>query len=54
VACTLNPSTQGQDRRQRQVDVCEFKGSLVYRGSPRTARATQRNPALKRRELSLS
>jgi hypothetical protein len=31
--------------RQRQVDLCEFEASLVYRVSSRTARATQRNPA---------
>jgi hypothetical protein len=31
-------------RRQRQVDLCEFKANLVYRASFRTARATQRNP----------
>ena len=31
--------------RQRQVDVCEFKVSLVYRAISRTARTvTQRNP----------
>ena len=31
--------------RQRQVDLCEFKASLVYRESSRTARTvTQRNP----------
>jgi hypothetical protein len=33
--------------RQRQADFYEFKGSLVYRVSFRTARATQRNPVLK-------
>ena len=34
--------------RQRQVDLCEFKASLVYRASSRTARAvTQRNPVSK-------
>ena len=32
--------------RQRQVDLCEFKASLVYRVVSRTARATQRNPVL--------
>jgi hypothetical protein len=32
VAHTFNPSTQ----RQRQADLCEFKASLVYRGSFRT------------------
>jgi hypothetical protein len=30
-------------RRWRQ-DLCEFKTSLVYRTSSRTARATKRNP----------
>ena len=34
--------------RQRQVDVCEFKASLVYKMGPRTARAvTQGNPVSK-------
>jgi hypothetical protein len=33
--------------RQRQVDHCEFKVSLVYRMSSRTAGATQRNPVSK-------
>jgi hypothetical protein len=28
--------------RQRQEDLCEFKASLVYRVSSRTARATQK------------
>jgi hypothetical protein len=32
---------------QRQADLCEFKASLVYRVSSRTARATQRNPVSK-------
>ena len=31
-------------RRQRQVDLCEFKANLVYIVSSRTAGATQRNP----------
>ena len=30
-------------RRQRQVNVCDFKASLVYRASSRTTRDTQRN-----------
>ena len=34
-------------RRQRQVDVCEFQASLVYRASSRTAKTTQRNPVSK-------
>jgi hypothetical protein len=33
--------------RQRQVDHCEFKASLVYRMSSKIARVTQRNPVLK-------
>jgi hypothetical protein len=28
------------------VDLHEFKASLVYRASPRTARVTKRNPVL--------
>jgi hypothetical protein len=31
-------------RRQRQADLCECENSLIYGGSSRTARATQRNP----------
>jgi hypothetical protein len=34
--------------RQRQVDLCEFEASLVYRMSSRTARAIQRNPCLEK------
>jgi hypothetical protein len=30
--------------------ISEFKASLVYRVSSRTARATQRNPVLKKKE----
>ena len=30
--------------RQRQVDLCEFEASLVYRVSSRTARATKMSP----------
>jgi hypothetical protein len=37
-------------RRLRLADLCKIKASLVYRVSSRTARATQRNPALKKRE----
>ena len=33
--------------KQRQVDLCEFKTSLVYGVSSRTAKGTQRNPVLK-------
>ena len=31
-------------QKQRQVDYCEFKTSLVYRVSSRTAKTTQGNP----------
>jgi hypothetical protein len=34
-------------RRQRQVALCEFKASLVYKASFRTARTTKRSPVLK-------
>jgi hypothetical protein len=35
--------------RQRQVDLCEFEARLVYRVSSKTARATERNPYLKKK-----
>lgn len=35
-------------RRQRQVDLCEFKVSMVYRARSRLARDTQRNTVSKR------
>jgi hypothetical protein len=37
--------------RQRQVDLCEFKVSLVYRTNSWTARATQRNPVSKNKKF---
>ena len=37
-------------RRQRQVDHYEFEASLVYRVSPRTTKATQRNPVSKKQK----
>lgn len=34
-------------RRQRQEDLCEFKGNLVYKANFRTDRSgTQKNPVL--------
>jgi hypothetical protein len=33
--------------RQRHVDLCEFKASLVYRASSRAVKGTQRNSVLK-------
>ena len=36
--------------KQRQVDLCGFEVSLVYRMSSRPARATQRNPVLKKKK----
>ena len=35
--------------RQRQADLCEFKASLFYTESSRTARATQSNPVSKKK-----
>ena len=32
------------------VDICEFKASLVYKVSSRTAKDTQRNPVLKKKK----
>ena len=40
---TFNPSILGGRGRE----ISEFKASLVYRGSSRTASTTQRNPVLK-------
>ena len=41
---TFNLSTW---EAEKQTDLCEFKTSVVYRASSRTARAvTQRNPVL--------
>jgi hypothetical protein len=42
VAHSFNPST-----REAEAGEFEFKASLVYKVSSRTARATQRNPVLK-------
>jgi hypothetical protein len=37
--------------KQRQVDLCEFEASLVYRVSSRTARATHREkPCLRKQK----
>jgi hypothetical protein len=36
--------------RQRQVDLCKLEASLVYKESSRIARATQRNPVLKKQK----
>jgi hypothetical protein len=38
--------------RQRQVDLSEFEGSLVYRVSSRTARAIWRNPVSKNKQTN--
>jgi hypothetical protein len=42
VAHAFNPSTGGRGRR-----ISEFKASLVYKVSSRTARTIQRNPVSK-------
>jgi hypothetical protein len=36
--------------RKRQVDLCEFKASLIYKASFRIAKATQRNHVLKKKK----
>ena len=36
-------------RRQRQVDLCKFMASLVYRVSSRSSKDTERNPVLKKK-----
>ena len=35
-------------RRQKQIEFCEFKASLVYRMSSKTGKATQRNSVSKK------
>jgi hypothetical protein len=37
-------------RRQRQVDLCELKASLIYKESSRTARAMQRDAVSKKKK----
>ena len=44
LAHTLNTSTGVGVEGQRQVDLCGFESSLVYRESSRTARAIRKNP----------
>ena len=39
-------------RRQRQADLCEFKASLVYRASSRTASKAIGNPVLKNQKIT--
>jgi hypothetical protein len=45
VAHAFNPSTQ-----EAEAGGFEFKASLVYKVSSRTARATQRNPVSKKQK----
>jgi hypothetical protein len=40
-------------QRQKQVDLCNFKASLVYKTSSRTAKATQINPVSTNKQKSL-
>ena len=40
--------------RQRLTDLCEFKVSMVYRVSSRTAKDTQRNPVSKSQKLKIN
>jgi hypothetical protein len=50
VVHTFNPQHSGGGGRGRQIS--EFKASLVYRVSSRTAKATQRNPGLKNKQTN--
>jgi hypothetical protein len=45
----FNPSTPEAGGRGRRIS--EFKASLVYKVSSRTARATQRNPVSKKKKF---
>jgi hypothetical protein len=39
-------------RKQRQVDVCEFKASLIYNVSSRIAKASPEKPCLEKTKQS--
>jgi hypothetical protein len=41
-------------RRQRQVDLCDFRVILVYRVSSGTAKATQRIQCLRKQNMSVN
>ena len=45
-----NPAALGR-QRQRPMDLCEFKASLVQKAS---SRATQRNPVLKNKNQKVT
>jgi hypothetical protein len=45
-SATRNPFREALGR-QKHAELCEFKASLVYRASSRTAKAPQRNPVSK-------
>jgi hypothetical protein len=51
VAHAFNPSTW--EVEAGEWNLCEFKASLLYRASSRTASATQRNSVLTRNETKL-
>lgn len=46
MAHAFSPRTQGAEVR----DLCGFEASLGYRTSSRTAKVTERNPALKNKQ----
>jgi hypothetical protein len=50
VAHAFNPSTRKWGGGGRGRRISEFKASLVYKVSSRTARATQRNPVLENKK----
>jgi hypothetical protein len=47
-----NNRTKTGEKRQRGRGISRFKANLVYIGSSRTARATQRNPVLKNKRTA--
>jgi hypothetical protein len=46
MAHAFNPSTR-EAKAEAEASISEFKASLVYKVSSKTARATQRNPVSK-------
>jgi hypothetical protein len=51
VVHAFNPTTWEAEGRGRRIS--EFEANLVYRVSSRTARATQRNPDLKKKKKNM-
>jgi hypothetical protein len=52
--CLLSAGIKGMRLHAWRRRISEFKASLVYRVSSRTARATQRNPVLKKQTTTIN